>query len=281
MTKLYYTIFNIVALSVVVYSGVDIFYKIVCSRLMQVNTSEMVMQKVSDNEQQKKSPLSDFRAITERNIFGSLEKASDEVKADELEDLEPTSLKIALLGTITSDQQKNARAVILETAKREQGLYKVGDSVQDATVKKVLRGKVILRVGDKDEMLTMEEAASSQGIRARPTSKSIERASTITVSRSEMQKSLEDINQLLSHVRIRPHYKDGKADGLAVSRIKRGSIFSKLGLRDRDIVQKINDNPINSPDDILSLYEKLKSGSHVSLQITRRGKGKRLNYRFR
>jgi general secretion pathway protein C len=281
MTKLYYTIFNFVALSVVIYTGVDIFYRIVCSRLMQVNTSEMVVQQVPDIEQQKKSPLNDFRVITGRNIFGSLEKASKEVKTEEIDDLEPTTLKVALLGTVATGDQENARAVILETVKRKQGLYKVGDSIQEGTVKKILRKKVIFRVGDKDEILTMEESASPKGIRVSPSLAPIGRPSTITVSRSELQKSLEDINQLLSQVRIRPHYKDGKADGLVVSRIMRGSIFSKLGLRDRDIVQKINGRPINSPDDILSLYEKLKSGSHFSLDITRRGKGKKLNYRFK
>ena len=280
MTKLFYTILNIVAVSLVVYIGVDTFYRVVSSELKEVNTKEIVMEQLPNAEESKRSPLSSFQVITERNLFGSLDKASEDVNEEEIEELELTSLKIALLGTVTGSEQ-NAFAVIEETDKRKQGLYKIGDSVQNATVKKILREKVVLRVGTKDEILTMEESAASRRDKRRRPSKSTERGTTITVSRKDIQNSLKDINNLMSQVRIRPHFKDGKSDGLSVSRIKGGSIFSKLGLRNGDIVQKINGEPINSPDEVLMLYEKLKSGSRVSLEVTRKGEPKTMNYRFR
>jgi general secretion pathway protein C len=280
MTKLFYTILNIVAVSLVVYIGVDTFYRVVSSELKGVNTKEIVMEQIPNAEESKRSPLSSFKVITGRNLFGSLDKASDDVNEEEIEELELTSLKIALLGTVTGNEQ-NAFAVIEETDKRKQGLYKIGDSVQNATVKKILREKVVLRVGTKDEILTMEESAASRRDKRRRPSKSTERGSTITVSRKDIQNSLKDINNLMSQVRIRPHFKDGQSDGLSVSRIRGGSIFSKLGLRNGDIVQKINGEPINSPDEVLMLYEKLKSGSRVSLEVTRKGKPKTMNYRFR
>ena len=280
MTKLFYTILNIVALSLVVYIGVDTFYRVVSSELKGVNTKEIVMEPLPKAEESKRSPLSSFQVITERNLFGSLDKASKDVNEEEIEALEPTSLKIALIGTVTGNEQ-NAFAVIEETVKRKQGLYKIGDSVQNATVKKILREKVVLRVGTKDEILTMEESAASRRDKGRAPSKSTERGSTITVSRKDIQSSLKDINKLMSQVRIRPHFKDGQSDGLSVSRIKGGSVFSKLGLRNGDVVQKINGEPINSPDEVLALYEKLKSGSRVSLEVTRKGEPKTMNYRFR
>jgi general secretion pathway protein C len=280
MTKLFYTILNIVAVSLVVYIGVDTFYRVVSSELKEVNTKEIVMEQLPNAEESKRSPLSSFQVITGRNLFGSLDKASEDVNEEEIEELELTSLKIALLGTVTGNEQ-NAFAVIEETDKRKQGLYKIGDSVQNATVKKILREKVVLRVGTKDEILTMEESAASRRDKRRRPSKSTERGTTITVSRKDIQNSLKDINNLMSQVRIRPHFKDGKSDGLSISRIKGGSIFSKLGLRNGDIVQKINGEPINSPDEVLMLYEKLKSGSRVSLEVTRKGEPKTMNYRFR
>lgn len=280
MTKLYYTIVDLVAISLVVYIGVDVFYRIVSSELKEIHTKEVVVEQVPNVEVKKKIPLSDFRSITERNLFGSLEKAAEGVKEEEVEDLEPTSLRIALLGTVTGDEQ-NAFAVIEEKDKRKQGLYRVGDSIQNATVKMILREKVVLRVGTKDEVLTMEESAASRREERPGPSQPAKKGSTITVNRKELSDSLKNINKVLSEVRIRPHFKDGKSDGLSVSRIKAGSVFSKLGLRNGDIVQKINDKPINSPDDVLALYEKLKSGSQVSVEVTRKGQPKTMNYRFR
>ena len=280
MTKIYYTILDLIAISLVVYIGVDVFYRIATSELKEINTREVVVEQVPNVEVKKKIPLSNFMAITERNLFGSLEKATEGVKEEEVETLEPTSLRIALLGTVTGDEQ-NAFAVIEETGKRKQGLYKVGDSIQNATVKMILREKVVLRVGTKDEILTMEESAASRREKRRETPQPAKQGSTITVNRKDLESSLKNINKLLSQVRIRPHFKDGKSDGLSVSRIKANSVFSKLGLKNGDIVQNINGKPINSPDDVLELYEKLKSGSRVSVEVTRKGELKTMNYRFR
>jgi general secretion pathway protein C len=280
MPRLYHTIFNLVALSVIIYTGVDIFYGIVCSQLGKINTREIVMEQAPDLERRKRAFLSDFKAITDRNIFGSLEKNGEEVKAEELEALEPTSLKVALLGTVTGNE-RNTFAVIEETDKRKQGLYKVGDSIKNALVKRILREKVVLSVEGRDEILTMEEIASSRSGERRQVSRSVGTDSTITVSRADLQSYLGNINELLTQARVRPHFKDGEPDGILINRIKPGSAFAKLGLRNGDIAQGIDGKPINGPDDIFAFYDQLKSGSQVSLQITRRGKQKTLNYSFR
>jgi general secretion pathway protein C len=289
MTKLYSTIFNLVSLFVAIYIGVDLFYRIIGAQLRYVGTEEFVIEQAPRDKNQRRPPLKDFRVVMDRNIFGSKEKAAEGIKPTDIERLEPTTLKVVLLGTVTGSQQ-NAVAVIEETEKRKQGLYRVGDSVQDAIVKMILRGKVVLRVGDKDEILTMEESSSrrasleeeaSSSSKRRQPSRASGRGASITVRRSDVQDALKNINTLLSQVRIRPHFKDGKADGLALSNIKGDSIFAKLGLRDGDIVQGVNDRPIRSPDDIVSFYNKLTSGSRISLQINRRGQERTINYRIR
>ena len=288
MGKLYTTIFNLVALFVAIYIGVDLFYRIVGAQLIYGDMEEIAVEQTPRVKSRKRPPLKDFRVVMDRNIFGSTDKAAEGIKQTDLDTLEPTTLKVALLGTVTGSQQ-NAIAVIEETDKRKQGLYRVGDSVQDAIVKLILRGKVVLRVGDKDEILTMEESSSrrassrkevSPSRRRRP-SRTSRSSASITLRRSDVQDALKNINTLLSQVRIRPHFKDGKADGLALSNIKGDSIFAKLGLRDGDVVRGVNDRPIRSPDDILSFYNKLRSGSRMSLQINRRGQERTINYRIR
>jgi general secretion pathway protein C len=280
MTRYYHTIFNLLALSIVIYIGVGLFYRVVRARLRQVDTKTFVVQHIPDDKGHRKPPLDDYRLIFDRNIFGSTDRTPEEVNAEEIEGLEPTSMKIALLGTVTGNPQ-NAVAVIEETDKKKQGLYKVGDSIKNAVIKMILRGKVVLRVENRDEILTMEEAAARGTEKGRRASMPRERGTTITVSRSDVEESLKNMNKLLSEVRIRPHFRDGKPDGLALSRIKGGSVFAKLGLKNGDIVQGMNDSSIESPDDILDLYKKLKSGSRVELQIKRKGQTKTINYRFR
>ncbi len=291
MPKRYNTIFNFVALSIIIYIGVDIFYTVVEARLRQRDTNAVVAQPVTDSSRAERPPLNHYQLIMSRNIFGSETTPSDNVEPEDIEALEPTTLSIALLGTV-SGSPRNTYAVIEETDKKKQGLFRVGDNIQGGSIKKILRGKVILSVEDRDEILTMEESAKrsreeaptasrSRGSPDRSGRPSRTGSRTVTVRRSDVEASLADINKLMTEVRVRPHYKDGQPDGLAISRIKAGSFFSKLGLRDGDVVQEVNGSGIKSPDDILSLYQQLKSGSEVGLQIDRKGRQETIDYKFR
>ena len=66
-----------------------------------------------------------------------------------------------------------------------------------------------------------------------------------------------------------------------ISQVKPNTIFTRLGLRNGDIIQNIDGEEIENPDDILDFYEELKSGSSVSLGIQRRGKQQVMNYKFK
>ncbi|MCP4683580.1 MAG: PDZ domain-containing protein [Desulfobacterales bacterium] len=279
MTKIYHTIFYFVTLFVIAYMGVDIFYRIVISGLDQINTEETMARRIPDIEHRKKAPLAYFRVIAERNLFGSIEGSFGDINVDEIKNLEPTSLNVVLLGTVTGDD-KDAYAVIKEKGNKKQDLYRVGDSIEKAVVKKILRGKVVLNFKGRDEILIMEEPRSSQASKRHspgPTAT----GSSITLKRSDMRGPLKNINRLLSEVKIRPHLKSGKADGVSLSGIKGGSVFSKMGLVNGDIVREIDGIAIRSPDDIMRLYKQLKFGSRVSLLLSRQGNMRRMEYSFR
>lgn len=280
MPKRFLTLFNLLALAVIIFIAVNLFYLISTAHLRGVDIQKSALSQVPDVKEHGKFPLGYYRAIIDRDIFGSGEEVLQETGGEDLDDLEPTSLNVALLGTVVGGKQY-AFAVIEEVKKRKQGLYKVGDSVQGATVKRILRGKVVLRVNDKDEILTMEEEAASRAEPEYVRSPAGKKETTIAVSRSEVDKSLKNVHQLLTQVRIRPHFRDGKPDGLAVSNIRPGSFFAKLGLRNGDIVQGINGRNIKSPDDVMEVYQRLKSGSRVALQVRRNGEEKIINYQFR
>ncbi|HUT70445.1 MAG TPA: type II secretion system protein N [Desulfatiglandales bacterium] len=280
MSQRYLTLFNLLALAVISYVGVNLFYLTATAYLRGFDTPKTIIYLAPDVKEQGKPSKAFYQAIVDRNIFVTAEAEPEERSGEELEELEPTSLKIALLGTAVGGQQEGF-AVIEEVGKRKQGLYRVGDSVQGATVKRILRGKVVLSVDEKDEILMMKEENASRGEPESPKEPSAEREATVMVKRSEVDESLKDVHQLLSQVRIRPHFTDGVADGLAVSNIKPDSIFARMGLRNGDIVQGLNGRNIQTPDDVMEVYQRLKSGSRVTVQVMRDGEEKIINYQIR
>ncbi len=117
----------------------------------------------------------DYSIIVSRNLFGTSSKNKDGIDSEPApveEQLESTTLDVVLMGTIGGGEN-GGRAIILNKSDRKQELYKVGDTVQGALVKDILRGKVILTVDGRNEMLDMSESRkyaqnSSQPVAARP-----------------------------------------------------------------------------------------------------------------
>ena len=306
MPRQIHILFNLLALFFIIYIVVHTFYRVVGIQLYGVGGEKVIVIKDIETHAADSLITPEYTMIVERNIFGATEKSepppSVEEKEEIIETLEETTLQLSLLGTVAGDPE-SGRAIILDKKVNSQNIYRVGDSVQDAEIRQILRGKVVLRRGEKDEILTMVEADDkpqptaaaaraprrvSRGRRARSqpqVEEPLEESATvepeeeiIVVAQDELQGSINDLNQLMTQVRIRPYFRQGKPEGLIVSQIQADSIFEKLGLMNGDIIASVNGNQMSSPEEAFQLYNSLNSGSQVSIEITRRGQKKLFTY---
>jgi len=258
---------------------VKVFYKIATAKINTSYSSKTADRHLVPNESTAQHELSHYQAIIDRNLFKTnTEKGSEPDRLD-LETLEPTDLKLKLLGTITGDE-KEAYAVIEDTAIRDQDLYRVGDTIQNATVKMILREKVVLNVNGKDEILGIEKVTGSPGLRKPSSRPGATSSQNITVNRSQIDTAVKDVNTLMKQIRIRPHFKNGQPDGFRLTGIRPDSIFYKMGLKSGDIITGVDGKDIESVDDALKFYQSLQSSSKVQLQIKRRGRSKTIDYRI-
>ena len=205
MLKYYRIFLNLFAVTVIIFLSVELFYLIVRTQLTGIHAQETMVSQVQDVTRDERPRPDHYRAIVTRDLFGAAQDIRAAGEAASIEALQPTSLKLALLGTVWGNQE-SAVAVIEETSKKKQALYKVGDRVQGALVKGILRGKVILRVEDRDEVLTIEEATATRTSKEPSTPKPTLGGDSIVVSRADVEESIKNVHQLLSQVRIRPFF---------------------------------------------------------------------------
>ncbi len=102
-----------------------------------------------------------YQVILTRNLFAATPGSDvhrSTTAADNLDNLEATSLGIVLMGTI-GDNEGGNRAIIVDKKTLKQQIYRQGEGVQGATIKEIRRGKVILTSAGRDEILDMDEAA--------------------------------------------------------------------------------------------------------------------------
>jgi general secretion pathway protein C len=299
MPRQLHILFNLISLFIIIYIGVNTFYRVVGIKLHHAAGPKVVALEATKVDGTETVKLSNYKAISRRNIFGAEEKAAPppppEPEVKEIQALEPTTLDLSLLGTIAGDEE-NARAIIFDRKKKSQDIYRVDDTVQGAIIKQILRGKVVLRVDGRDEILYMVEdskpgpdkktakrdrrsRSSKSPTREEPEEKVDEE--TISLNHADLQKSMENINELMTQVRVRPYFRRGKPEGLIVSQIQPDSVFSELGLKIGDILFNVNGIQIASPEEAFQLYNGLKSGSELSIEITRRGQKKMFKYQIK
>jgi len=284
MPRQLYIAFNLFIIAAVTFIGVDIFYNIIRVRLYDFETDSVFAVRSPRRNAGQGPDVRSYRAIVDRNLFGATGQPDNETGPEQIGDLEPTTLQVRLLGTIAGDDQ-STRAIIEDQQKREQNLYRVGDAIQNAVVNRILRGKVVLRVDGRDQILTMDEQKKAAGqdrpVRQAPSAGRTSSRSIVSLNRQEVTASLDNISDILTQVRVEPYMKDGKPAGLLVNDIAPDSIFERMGLLDGDIVQAVNNRRIKTPDDVVSFYQGLKSASRLSLLVTRDGRRKVLNYNIK
>ena len=108
----------------------------------------------------KRTAEDQVRSILARNLFGQVSPTDKDAnaKGTAVDDLQATTLDLVLMGTVIGDENES-RAIILEKEKKTQEIYRLGEMVQGAVLKEILRGKVVLTYNNKDEVLDMTEAA--------------------------------------------------------------------------------------------------------------------------
>lgn len=150
---------KLVLLFLLVYAGVSIWYGRLEDKLrLESEQRETVAAATPEKKTEILRKPDDYTIIVKRNIFQAVveKKEVTETKPPEPEKLEPTKLRLSLMGTVDGSEQ-DARAIISDDTKREQDIYQVGDSIQGGIIKTISRGKVILNVNGKDEVLTLKD----------------------------------------------------------------------------------------------------------------------------
>ncbi len=284
MIKYFFIITNALLITAAAYIAVDTAYETGTAGLVakQVKTAQTVFP--SSAPMSRDLPYSRYSPILERNLFKTKADAKSKPVAIDPGQLKKTDLNLKLWGTVSGNTEK-AYAVIEDIKKREQNLYRVGDAIVHATVRAILREKVVLRVDGKDEILQMEDISTGRPASGRRPSMSAvrgsSRAQNITLRKSLIESSMQDMGALMGQVKIEPHLEDGVPSGLALSSIKPNSIFRRMGLRNGDVITGVDGSDIQSVEDAMKLYDNLKSSSGVSLQLKRRGREKTINYNIR
>jgi general secretion pathway protein C len=239
---------------------------------------------------QPNQPLSYYEVIRTRDIFNSKEPEAPSTPPTPA----PTQLRLRLWGVAIHHGDKPSYAIIEDLNTRKQELYRIGDQVADAaTLVEIEWDRITLERNGQKEFLELTPDASGAGhpqvasARAAPPAPAsgggIEKLGEdqYAIERTEVDSALENMNQLFTQIRAVPHFEGGQSTGFRVFAIRQGSLFDKIGLRNGDIIRRINDTPLTDPARAMSLFQDLRNNRDISVEITRNKENRTLSYQLR
>lgn len=201
-------------------------------------------------------------------------------------------LPLSLLATMESDDPDYSMATILHTDSKALGAYSRNDQLRPGVIiERIERGKVVFRNGAQMEYLvlgaeppppppvtavateTEEKPANDREIEGAMEAIACDESMTnCTVDKAFVEKLMANPAQLTKQARIVPAVADGETKGYKFYGIRPGSLPKLLGLKNGDLLTSVNGHELESLDQAMDLYNKLRRASHLSVTIERKGK---------
>jgi general secretion pathway protein C len=192
-----------------------------------------------------------------------------------------SSLRATLIGTMVANKPEWSFATLRDDGAQEVAMFLTGDQFMGAEILSVERLRVVLLNQGRKEYIAIGDVSPAAPalptpVAAAPSSSGdsgIEQVdeNNYTIPREEIDKQLSNLNSIATQARIVPSFKNGTANGFKLFSIRPGSIYSKIGIQNGDVIRRINGFEINSPDKALEVYSKLKEASKVEIELERRG----------
>ena len=200
-----------------------------------------------------------------------------------------TSLRIKLLGTLLSVDSAWSIASLLDLSRQKARTVMVGDEVGDFRVLEILRDRVVVARNGRREIINhtpddgglrpsgdwmTDSGRMGSGIRALD-------ESHYEVRRTALDAALNHPEDLARDVRIGPSSGEGQPRGFKLIAIRPGSLFAQIGLRDGDVLRRINGFEMNTVENAFEAYTRLRSANRIDVDLERNGSSIRKSYSVR
>lgn len=237
--------------------------------------------------------LSAYGPILEKGLFGKSTqgKLTPFVPQSSQNRTQPAFAQTdyTLLGTVLGSFRETY-ALIQKNSSREERVFRLGDTVFGAgTLASVAKESVeILAGGSRVKIMTPTAAGGQTQSAPAPATAGPAQgmaaqvgAGSFIIDQRALNASLDNIGQTMTDARLLPSMKDGKVEGFRVSEVKPLGIFGTIGIKNGDVLLRINDFPIDSPEKAIQSFASLKGQNRIRLDLVRDGQPATFNYDIR
>ena len=178
---------------------------------------------------------------------------------------------LKFLGTVVESNPANSIAIMREAKSKTLDFYKAGDDLLGYRIVKIKRGSLVLLKDGKTTSLELPSSSELEPVLNI-------REGEMVINRAAMAKRIPELNDAYKQVLPIPYISGGKVVGIKLAKIKDKDLASKAGIREGDIVTKVNNQKIDSLSNALKLYASVRNNNLITIQVQRGRETKELVY---
>lgn len=284
-TKKLYKIINLSLTIFIVFSAMSLTRNIIGFTFSKKDIKTIKSeQKTITPATPKAKDIMSYADVLEKNPFGSPLKLSP-VTHEHGDKGEKLLSKLILVGTVVG-HKKVSYAIFENRAtqdiSRQQEVFAYGKNVYDyGILTRIERGWVELKQGANTYKIQLTD--TTQIIESKTQNTSIHKIGEkeYILDQRRVQLALNNPEQILTDTRFMPNIKDGKHEGFTLSEVKPGGLYESLGLRNGDVLLRVNGLEISNPEIAVQAMSALKGMDRVTLDITRSNTKMTMTYQIR
>jgi len=187
----------------------------------------------------------------------------------------PVSLNLMLVGTTVFGEKSSA--IIKDLTKGTKGVYRLGDIIKGFKLTKILQDSATLTKNDQKLVLKLFEGGAL--LPAEEFARKIDENSWM-LSADKLTDMVSNINQYAGQIIAFQHRENGKPSGFRIRHLKQGNDFEKMGIKNGDIIKKVNNLDVNDISDVLKTVYKLSDDTTFNVEVERDNQPTILNYQL-
>ena len=221
----------------------------------------------------KSVKLNAYNIITKRNLFNAFDASNvpppPKPKPQKQKIIEiPVTKRVRLIGTIYSNDEGLRRAIIDE---KGQQLKKIGDKVAGMTIADIRRRGVVLKKGNKEELLLVDGSDKQIVLESD--------SGPVLLPKKEVMENTRNIEDVLASVDFSLD-KKGDKTGIMIKNIDKDSILNSFGLQKGDLIVSVDGKKMDSMKSIMNM-KSFANADGVVLEIFRNGRIEVIDVRLR
>lgn len=238
------------------------------------------------NTDQRKLLIEEYSPILKNNPFGFPGGKIRPLVTSSTSSAQQVNTDIKLIGTIVGPK-KLSYAVFQDTSGIQE-VFKIGESVFGlGALSDVKTDRVIIGHEEGSLELLLDDVGEDEINKTASLSSSLTSGfarkigtGTYIVDQRKVQQAIENPTQMMTDARLTPNVRNGRKEGFILSEVKRGGIYYSLGLRNGDVLLRINEYDISNPETALQAFTALRGLDRIQIDLVRAGSKMTMTYQI-